>query len=250
MKRIFILPILFFLSFPALADCDTLIHKLAAELYPESHLSENNVSTCKVWPYAPDKTIVVMLFDSNVKAEFDDSIYDVAVSVVDSETGEVVSQKYHRQAIADDAIYINGITIDTARYQLSEDIRAFGVRFSRRGSSSVNPYTVESLNLYTLKNGILSLVINDLSMRQFSGEWDGECTGVFSEVSRVLALDTASHNGFRDLNLQEMSTDSESTLDNGHCIDSIIDASKNNVKLVFNGNEYPISKKMQYGDNF
>ncbi|TQI80108.1 hypothetical protein FHU10_5036 [Serratia fonticola] len=227
-------------SFSSLADCQAILQELAKPY--EASLTRNAaLSSCKVWPYAPDKTLAVLMLEPKVKADPDFTDYDVAVFVVDSQSGNVLASQYHPKAIMDDAIYTSSVTIDTARYQLSPEVRAFGVRFNHRGSSSVNPINIERLNLYTLEAGHLTLVINNLQMNEFGGEWDGQCAGDFTETRRVLALGASSHQGYRDLELQETVINRTSLKQGEECVDSQETLTKARSTLQFDGKRYPVA---------
>lgn len=241
MNRVSSLAALCLVSFSSLADCQPLLSELAKP-FEDKLTNHTELSTCKVWPYAPDKTIAVLMLEPKVKAEADFTDYDVAVYVVDSQTGKVLASKYHPKAIMDDAIYTSSVTIDTARYQLSPAIRAFGVRFIHRGSSSVNPISIERLNLYTLQEQQLTLVLNNLTMNEYGGEWDGQCAGDFVVTNRVLALGKLVHNGFQDLEIQTMATHKESSPKGADCVESSKVVARTRVGLVFDGQRYPVDQ--------
>ncbi|MFZ1875134.1 MAG: hypothetical protein WAU54_20510 [Chania sp.] len=241
MRRVIGVLALSLVSCSALADCEALLQDLAKP-FAAKLTSNPELSTCKVWPYAPDKTIAVLMLEPKVKEDPDFTDYDVAVYVVDSQSGKVLASKYHPKAIMDDAIFTDRVTIDTARYQLSPEVRAFGVRFSHRGSSSVNPFRVERLNLYTLKNHQLALVLNNLTMDELRGEWDGQCTGEIDETRRVLALGPLSHHGYRDLELQETANHTESVKKGDDCVDSKKTSVKTQSALMFDGKRYPLGQ--------
>ena len=69
----------------------------------------------------------------------DEAEYDLDVMVVqqadngNTERSTVVSRLYQPAALSEDAVRISAIRIDTARYGLADDTRAFGVRVARQG---------------------------------------------------------------------------------------------------------------------
>lgn len=128
MNRVIGVLALCLVSFSSLADCQPLLANLAKPFAAKVSMN-TELSTCKVWPYAPDKTIAVLMLEPKEEAQPDFTDFDVAVLVVDSQTGKVLASKYHPKAIMDDAIYTSSVIIDTARYQLSPAIRAFGGAF-------------------------------------------------------------------------------------------------------------------------
>ncbi|HGM5488871.1 TPA: hypothetical protein ACKP1B_000454 [Serratia fonticola] len=241
MKRVIGVLGLGLVSCAALADCQPLLSELAKPFTAKTTLN-TELSTCKAWPYAPEKTIAVLMLEAKEQAEPDFTDYDVAVYVVDSQTGKVLASKYHPRAMMDDAIYTSSVSIDTARYQLSPTLRAFGVRFNHRGSSSVNPINIERLNLYTLQDRQLSLVLNNLTMDEFSGEWDGQCTGDFNETKRVLALGKLAHNDMQDLEIQTLETHRQARKKGEDCLQNSKVVAKTRVQLKFDGQAYPVAQ--------
>lgn len=241
MNRVIGVLALCLVSFSSLADCQPLLANLAKPFAAKVSMN-TELSTCKVWPYAPDKTIAVLMLEPKEEAQPDFTDFEVAVLVVDSQTGKVLASKYHPKAIMDDAIYTSSVIIDTARYQLSPAIRAFGVRFIHRGSSSVNPLSIERLNLYTLQDRQVNLVLNNLTMNEYSGEWDGQCAGDFATTHRALALGKNAHNGFQDLQLQTMATHKEASKKGGDCVESNSIVAKTRVELKFDGKAYPVEQ--------
>lgn len=229
------------ISCSSLADCQPLLGELAKPFAAKTTLN-TELSTCKVWPYAPEKTIAVLMLEAKEQAEPDFTDYDVAVYVVDSQTGKVLASKYHPRAIMDDAIYTSSVSIDTARYQLSAESRAFGVRFNHRGSSSVNPINIERLNLYTVQEQQLSLVLNNLTMDELGGEWDGQCAGDFNETKRVLALGKLVHNGMQDLQIQTVETSEQPRMSGEDCVQNSKVVAKTRVELKFDGKAYPVAQ--------
>lgn len=241
MKRVIGVLALSLISCSTLADCQALLQDLAKP-FEAKLINNTGLSTCKVWPYAPDKTIAVLMLEPKVKEDPDFTDYDVAVYVVDSQSETVLASKYHPKAIMDDAVFTDRVTIDTARYQLSPEVRAFGVRFNHRNSSSVNPFNIERLNLYTLKDHQLALVLNNFTMDELRGEWDGQCTGEIDKTRRILTLGPLSHHGYRDLALQETANHTASVKKGENCVDSKRTSVKTQTTLMFDGERYPLGQ--------
>lgn len=248
-----LVPALSLLAAPALAqaeeECMAQLKTQAALLHPTSQLNESN-SACKVWPWAPDKTIMVMML-SAPDADPNMPIYDVDVLVTDTHSGKVIARNTHPQAIQDDAVQTRYVTIDTARYQLTPELRAFAIRFSHTGASRVNPFNTESLNMYVLKGKTLPLLVNHFTVGDNGGEWDGNCAGNFTDSKRTLSvLKTTSH-GYADLRVQGKTTSSEAILDqSGNCISKEVEKKEADIILRFNGSVYPVDKKEQYDSAF
>ncbi|CNE94658.1 hypothetical protein QVN42_15240 [Yersinia nurmii] len=245
MRRIFLLLSSLMFSSYSLADCQSFIPQLAKTLHPELTLAPSNLNICKIWPYAPDKTIVVMTLISDIPEQYSDQpTYDVDVLVVDSTTGKLIAHRYDQNAISDDAIYTDNISIDTARYQLTADNRAFGIRTYHRGSSRVNPIADYVLTLYSLQDGKLNKLTKPLQMDQYSAEWDGNCAGEFSEDKRTISVAKTQTHGFNDLQINSVTTSRRSELvKEDNCVDKEVSVRKNSMLLKYNGTEYTVPQK-------
>ncbi|MCE0828536.1 hypothetical protein LVQ78_21215 [Buttiauxella sp. A2-C2_NF] len=248
-----LVPALSLLAAPALAqaeeECMAQLKTQAALLHPTSQLNES-ISACKVWPWAPDKTIMVMML-SAPDGEPDFTIYDVDVMVTDTQSGKVIARNTHPQAVQDDAIATSSVTIDTARYQLTPDLRAFAIRFVHTGSSNVNQFGVESLNMYVLKDKTLPLLVNHFSMVIDSGEWDGACTGYFTKNKRTISVLNTTSNGYADLRVHDKKVSNETNRDKaGKCAETKVGEEETDIILRFDGKVYPVDKKEQFDSAF
>ena len=81
-----------------------------------------------------------------------------------TERATIVSRLFQSAALTEDAIRIGEIKVDTARYTLAGDARAFGLRVVRQGSSRANPYSNETLTLYVPQGPKLAKVLDGLEM--------------------------------------------------------------------------------------
>ncbi|WP_299066087.1 hypothetical protein [uncultured Polaribacter sp.] len=87
-----------------------------------------------------------------------------------------------------DALYLSSLKIDTAPYFLNKTIRAFGLRYSYSGSSRVNPYDSEIINLYYLKDNKIIEVLNNLELENTTGENNGTCENASFETSKSILI--------------------------------------------------------------
>jgi hypothetical protein len=175
--------------------------------------------------------------------------------LVNSDETNVIGS--YKSIIAEDASLIIGsgsLKIDTASYDLTSEIRAFGVDFSSSFSPSNcahDGWTGNSKNLYIFDGSIIKKVLGGsngllLSSSGYVKELDrcGEkyqrmldkgYKDVIENFSTTINIGNDSTNGFKDLILTSSST---------YEIDGKKSKSKRKpltVNLHFDGNEYPLS---------
>ncbi|VWD17125.1 multidrug ABC transporter ATPase [Burkholderia lata] len=164
-------------------------------------------SACKVMPNAPETTIAAVALDSLPKSKNpDDSEKLQVIALV--EGGKVVAAE--KSVVQEDAtteIGENSYRIDTARYQLSPDLRAFGVVFtsSARGASCPDADADGELTLWVREgNRIRSVFGTNLrGWVSVEGESCGPGVGDASseEARMTVAVDKTSSHGFADLSI-------------------------------------------------
>ena len=93
-------------------------------------------AACKAMPNAPGTTIAAIAFDTNHEVQSPDETTSKMQVIALVEAGKVVAAD--RSTIIEDAATVvgsNTYRIDTARYILSKDVRAFGVVFTSYAGS-------------------------------------------------------------------------------------------------------------------
>jgi hypothetical protein len=163
-----------------------------------------SAATCKVMPNAPQTTIAVVAFDIPSKKLWPDQrAWLQAITLI--ENGKVVAG--NRSTIEEDGLTAVGgysYRIDTARYQLSPAVRAFGVVFS---SDVVWPGAAQAY-----AGGELTLWIRDKDRLQpvFGTNLYGAISldryGLRSsenviQASMTIGIEETSHHGFADLSI-------------------------------------------------
>ncbi|MEJ6817064.1 hypothetical protein PseuLF5_08595 [Pseudomonas sp. LF-5] len=193
-----------------LALCGGLITEAAlAECLPPQQGDVAGYSVCKEWPAYPGQILnAATKLESDGTAGNDDTsgTYDLVVSIRSSTDNEMLADYYKRSAFVSDAIALQGLELDTARYKLSPELRAFGVRVSFKGSSRVNPMDETWLTLYVKEGRHLRPVLDRLVVYGFSGEWDGNCAGERATTVRTLEMAKTSSHGYADLIVKSVTT--------------------------------------------
>jgi len=234
------------LAIPLLAhaDCEDRMSTWAQALHPGRSITAAD-SACKVWSADPSLTLAVLAFKQKI-TDPDAATYDVDVLVAKSDTAEVLAHLYRTAALNEDAITIEGVGLDTARYQLAPDTRAFGVRINHQGSSRVNPFSDSVLDLYVVQGHTLRRVLSNLETHVESGEWDGNCAGTFSTVNRVVSIDPNEAHGYAVLRVSQKSGASDAKMNGDQCVSRDVPAVRADFTLQYDGTQYEVPKKLSF----
>ena len=228
----------------ATADCQSHLSTWMKILHPGRQLDTEHAA-CKVWPADPSLTLAVQALPKAGNTD-DEGEYDVEVLVADSKTGAIIAHEYEPAAISSDAIRFSQIDLDTARYQLTPQLRAFGVRVTYEGASRVNPYEGQALSLYVLDGHTLRRVLDNLTVENNSGEWDGNCAGTFSATTRSLAIGPANSAGYATLRVGETSKESVSKQTSSDCVSTDHPSKRTTTTLEYDGTAYRVPKALHY----
>ena len=221
--RLVLACLLALLSTAGHAACDTgLAERMHAKLHPKRALDHER-AVCQPWRGFAGRFIVVLPLP---RASSDPGVtqFDLDVLVVqqadngNTDRATVVSRLFEPSAMREDAIRINEIKVDTARYILAADARAFGLRIVRQGSSRVNPYSNETLTLYVPQGPKLARVLDELEMTLERGEWDANCAGNFETVRGSLSIARSTSHGWADLLLRQTRTETRSSSQGDECV--------------------------------
>lgn len=162
---------------------------------------EGNVisSACKAWPYKPGLLLGAFAYDEGVEYE-----KKLLVAVIDEKSKHITSR--YQSEIGEDAVTEVGessLTLDTARYQLADDVRAFGVRFYSyaHGGNCANGYAGNELTLFVPEGKILRPV---LSLNLYQQQWLQGCPAATSQAlwedaKLTVSMANTSTNGFHDI---------------------------------------------------
>lgn len=229
------------------AACDTgLAERMHAKLHPKRALDHER-AVCEPWRGLPGRYIVVLPLP-RPSSEPDRTEFDLDVLVVqqadngNTDRARIVSRLFEEAALSEDAVRIGEIRVDTARYNLAPDARAFGLRVLRQGSSRANPYSNETLTLYLPQGQKLAKVLDGLETTLERGEWDTNCAGNFETVRGSLSVARSMSNGYADLVLRQSRSASRSSLQGEDCVSQDRPATFKSRLLRFDGKEYRLSK--------
>ncbi len=221
----FILLLSILATFNSQAQDEKLISKVLNKLNLKPKDVNMELIETKVLPYAKEKTVLVIPKYETNQDDVEFYVYDAYIVIADNQSGQILNKYFEKSKWTSDAIRLDGFTIDTGLYKLSDKTRAFGVRFSYTGSSPVNPYGATDLSLYIpTKNG-LKQIADEIKVENYSSE----------EIT--IDIDNQKTNGFYNLILRNKITDTIATPKGDDC-DEKISTSNKTKKLKYNGKTY------------
>jgi hypothetical protein len=156
-------------------------------------------AACRIWPYKTNQRLAAFAYDEGVEHE-----KRLVVLIVDEKTKSVISG--FGGNIAEDAtteVAEYSLKLDTARYQLGEGVRAFGIRFtsSARGASCGQGYWGNELTLFVPEGKNLRPVaaLNLHQQRWLEGCPAATSRALWEDAMLTVSMSEASTNGLFDL---------------------------------------------------
>jgi hypothetical protein len=239
-------------TFAAQAACESgLAERMHAKLHPARQLDTERAA-CTPWPAFAGRSIVVLPMP-RPSPEPGETSYDLEVLVIqrpdngNTERDTIVGRLFDPAALAtEDAIAIQDIRIDTARYTLAPEVRAFGLRVRYRGSSRTNPYASETLRLYAMQGAKLRKVLDEIELDMDGGEWDSTCTGHFSQVRSVVSVARSTSQGRADLLVQRTQVESRAEpQEGGGCAEKTLPPRLRSYTLHYDGETYRVPRALR-----
>ncbi|MHC5150686.1 PA3715 family protein [Stenotrophomonas rhizophila] len=200
-------------------------------------------SVCRRWPARPELTLVATPVWRDGDHDARDG--DVEVLVIDSDTLATRAWTVLPGALDSDAIFFDGMQLDTARYLLAPDTLAFGLRVQRRNGSGPNPFSEEQLHLLAVQADTLRTLGPPMVLRRFQAEWDTRCAGESTDVTRTVAVGSKGQHGLADLILRERRVTTHSWMDGDTCRDQDTPVDGERRVLRFDGRRYAVPEALQ-----
>lgn len=200
---------------------------------------DKDLYTEKVLPYDTHK--LVMVFPLR-KGDDQEATFDLYVVVYDLSQKRIAQWYKGTDEYTSDAIRLESLSIDTAKFILAEKVRAFGIRASYEGSSRVNPYYEETFSMFLPQEKSLKKILNQYVLVASNGETAyNNCEGSWSEENRSLfIMDDKKTNGY--FNIKDKITFKRTEADK-ECEDKVVKKTTKIVLLKYNGKEYKKEEK-------
>lgn len=145
----------------------------------------------KVIPNQKEKVIILVPVKTNIDPECDYCFdIDNNILVWNKNTKSIETKYTKKSEWTSDAMYLDELTIDTGLYYLNKNTRAFGIRYHYSGSSRVNPFGSNSINLYYFKNNQIVEVLHDFELERSNGDNGGidGCKSAWFETSKSVFI--------------------------------------------------------------
>lgn len=239
---------------PALAasrDCpDGVVESLrtseAFGEWPEFERPVNFVAqACRLWPYDPERLLVAAAYSTGESVVGNRDLH-IRVSMLDARSHRFIAG-YGRREREDAGFELSGdaLALDTARYQLSPTVRAFGlvVRNSARGPSCPDAWWNEELTLLVRDGEALRPVLSTplWAWERVEGEpCAPQMYGGFADDSArlLVGVEPTSSSGFADLRvIADVERQVEAWSDDGR-EDSSGSRRRRSVVLRYDGTRY------------
>ncbi|MBV4484009.1 hypothetical protein HU727_000225 [Pseudomonas sp. SWRI153] len=231
--RIFIALGLFALTAQVHAACET------------KAFDGKSLSRCKVWPAAPNQAIAVK---STYLADSDDAevgVFDLDLALVNASNAKPIATYRKPGAYNSDAVRFDDLRIDTGRYRLAADVRAFGLRSKFVHSSHAIPYEKTDLALYVRDGSELRPVLEGLVVYKNNGEFSGDCEGYLKQVRRTVEIAHSNHHGLADLIVTSRGSKMKNTQSGKQCLSKTTNLKTTQVTLIYDGQQYVVPENLR-----
>lgn len=234
------------------AACDELAEKINQQLHmpkADTAAASFDLLSCKAMPWIPGKTIVAFArykrpFFAGEKMDAGDGYYDLDVSIFDEGKDRLAHRLVLEDVLSSDAERLESLGVDTARYNLARNVRAFGigVRNMHLGGTNSERYT---LYLFALRDGKLVELTGPLGLG-FSTHTrsNTECTEHQERQRSIVIAKTSSH-GYADLIVNEKRIDPEITMTPTGCKE-VGKLTRRRYVLRFDGSRYVVPEDLRY----
>ncbi|WP_052480519.1 hypothetical protein [Chryseobacterium sp. StRB126] len=218
-KLIFLLTLMMslFSGFLSAQDIDSirLTHILKGLKLDKTKIREE-LCVEKKMPNAEDSYIVVI--PVVLSQEEEDYVFTVQNYILITDSNGIIKNKYlDPTELNSDAVNLRSFTIDTGLYNISTNIRAFGVKTDFVGSSKPNPYASGTISMYYPEGKTLKKVLDQFELDSTSGEWDTRCNGEFENTHSYIIMDSSNTNNFTDLKIKTISVTTINEEIKGEC---------------------------------
>jgi len=197
-----------------------LVDNVLTELQLSWIQTKTNLITTREHMENPNETIVVIPEIVDESEQY--FTLNSHIVIADNRSGKITHKYFESPQTNEwvsDAIALTEIELDTVPYNVAEDKVAFGLNVSYFGSSRVNPYSNKTLSLFVKSGDNLIKVLSNYSIKDYSGEWDGDCNGEFIEKESIIALSNKKSNGYYDLLIEKKFTYTKNVEDiKGECL--------------------------------
>ncbi|MCU0120413.1 hypothetical protein N8H74_19280 [Pseudomonas sp. B2M1-30] len=211
----------------------------SADCTPMPVKGDQDYSVCKEWPAYEGLTLSAYAHLNPAVADAFGT-YDLDVSVLSEGHSAPIAAYHQAAAYTLEGVGLQELALDTARYKLAPDLRAFGVRARLNNASRLNPVEENQLSLYVREGAKLRSVLSKLLVYQYGGEWDGNCAGERFEITRTVEIAKTNSHAYADLIVKTQQTHTTSVGEGDACEDKTIVDKPVLTTLRYDGDSYAV----------
>lgn len=204
-----------------------------------------SLSRCKVWPAVQNHAIAVKSTYLADAGGDDAGVFDLDLSIVNASTYNPIATYRKPGAYNSDAVRFDDLHIDTARYRLAPDVRAFGLRSKFAHSSRANPYEKTDLALYVREGSQLRPVLEGLVVAKNNGEFSNDCEGYTKTIRRTVEIGPSSHHGLADLIVTTSGSKMKNTQSGKECLSKTSRLKQTKITLTYDGEQYTVPEDLR-----
>lgn len=204
-----------------------------------------SMSRCVVWPAFPNQAISVKSTYLADSGGDDAGVLDLDLAIVNASDAKLIATYRKPGAYNSDAIRFDDLRVDTGRYRLAPDVRAFGLRSKFEHSSSAIPYEKTDLALYVREGNELRPVLEGLVVYKNHGEFMSGCAGYMKKTRRTLEIGSTSHHGLADLIITTSGSKMKNTQSGSECVSKTTDLKKTQITLTYDGQQYVVPEDLR-----
>jgi hypothetical protein len=168
-----------------------------------------NFITNKEWGNSSNEIIIVfgeIEYDNSEDVVGDDYGLTSHILIVNAITGKITyhySENSKKNGWTSNAIFISEISIDTTLFKLTDSEVTFGIKSFFRSNSQPNPYSSTYLSLYTIKDGSIKKVLNNLVLDESSGIVNvNTCYADIQTQKKDITVLEATTSGYHDIQIK------------------------------------------------
>ena len=204
-----------------------------------------SMSRCNVWPAFPSQAISVKSTYLADSGGDDAGVFDLDLSIVNASTYNPIATYRKPGAYNSDAVRLDDLRIDTARYRLAPQVRAFGLRSMFAHSSHAIPYEKTDLALYVREGNELRPVLEGLVVAKNNGEFINDCEGYTKTIRRTVEIGPSSHHGLADLIVTTSGSKMKNTQSGKECLSKTTHLKQKQITLTYDGQQYIVPEDLR-----
>ncbi|WP_299839112.1 hypothetical protein [uncultured Tenacibaculum sp.] len=216
------------------------LDKVLQQLNLKKEQCKTELITSKRLPYSKNETVVVI--PEIIEDNGSEILFNSHILIIDSVSNQI-KNKYFESSETNEwdsnAVILSYIEIDTAKYYITKNKRAFGIRLIFYTLSKMNPYSLETISLFVSKGNTLSKILNKYTAKEYVGEINMDCDYWSIKENKYFSISKNRSNNFFDIIVTNEISESESFQNekNDECDEKVKKSIIRSI-LKFNGTEY------------